>query len=384
MKLPAFLLLFVTSLSYAGEWTGFLSAESRYFYNEASSAEQSDSSFSLAIQPEYSKQWDKGYQTLVFTPFIRLDNQDAKRSHGDIRELLWVKASKTWELRTGISKVFWGVTESQHLVDIINQTDLVESTDGEEKLGQPMVNLTLLNKWGNVDLFILPGFRERTFPGNEGRLRTLPRVDSSQSQYQSSKEQQHIDYAARWSNTLGDWDVGVSHFNGTSREPSFLPGIDTTGNPVLIPRYDIINQTGIDLQATLESWLWKFEAIHRSGQGKSYNAATAGLEYTFYGIMESDTDLGIVSEYLHDSRNENTPGPFQNDVMLGFRLALNDTQSTEALIGTIIDLDNDTVLYSIEASRRLGESWKLNLEARAFDAVPVKDDFISIDLAYYF
>jgi len=30
-----------------------------------------------------------------------------------------------WELTTGVSKVYWGVMEAVHLVDIINQTDFV-------------------------------------------------------------------------------------------------------------------------------------------------------------------------------------------------------------------------------------------------------------------
>lgn len=379
-----YLLLFFFNTALAGEWSGFVSLESRYFYEDASSPLQTDANTSIAFLPEYRIEWDKGYQSLTFTPFVRLDSQDSERSHVDIRELVWIKAEKSWEMRVGISKVFWGVAESQHLVDIINQTDLVENFDREDKLGQPMLNVSLIRNWGIVDLFILPGFRERTFPGNSGRLRTLPRVDSSQAVYESSREEKHIDYAVRWSDTLGDWDIGLSHFYGTSRDPALSPGVDNADNPVLIPRYDLINQTGVDIQATLESWLWKLEAIHRSGQGERYYATTAGLEYSFYGIFESNTDLGIVSEYLYDDRGETAPTPFQNDVLIGLRFALNDTQSSDALIGAIIDLDNDSVLYSVEASRRLGESWKLNLEIRTFQSVPVKDDYVSLDLAYYF
>ena len=64
-------------------------------------------------------------------------------AHGDIRELAYVHASDDWELRLGIRKEFWGVTEFQHLVDVINQTDGVEDFDGEDKLGQQMVNLII-------------------------------------------------------------------------------------------------------------------------------------------------------------------------------------------------------------------------------------------------
>ena len=65
-------------------------------------------------------------------------------------------------------------------MDIINQTDQVDQVDGEEKLGQPMINLSLVRDWGIVDLFVLPGFRERTYAGEEGRPRTpLPVSDDA-------------------------------------------------------------------------------------------------------------------------------------------------------------------------------------------------------------
>ena len=93
---------------------------------------------------------------------------DGERTHFDVRELYWETFGETWDLRIGIARVFWGVVETQHLVDIINQTDTVENSDGEDKLGQPMINLSLVRDWGTVDLFVLPGFRERTFRGVSG------------------------------------------------------------------------------------------------------------------------------------------------------------------------------------------------------------------------
>ncbi len=79
---------------------------------------------------------------------------------------MWVMIGET---RVGVRRVFWGVTEFQHLVDIINQSDSVEDIDNEDKLGQPMINLSLVKDWGIVDFFVLPYFRERTFAGAEGR-----------------------------------------------------------------------------------------------------------------------------------------------------------------------------------------------------------------------
>ena len=161
----------------AYELTGYLVAEGKYFFNEALYSRQQSSGISIAAQPELYHEWENN-SSLIVTPFVRIDSVDAERSHFDIRELIYQQAYDTWELGVGIGKVFWGVTEFVHLVDIINQTDLVEHIDGEEKLGQPMAHLSLARDWGVVDMFILPFFRERTFPGRRGRLRPEIVIDT--------------------------------------------------------------------------------------------------------------------------------------------------------------------------------------------------------------
>ena len=115
-----------------------LSVQGRTFIEEAQFPEQVDDQWSVAYQPEMV--WDADSQRFTFTPFFRHDFADDERTHHDIREALWMTWESDWELRAGIGKVFWGVTESLHLVDVINQTDFVESLDGEEKLGFSVAN----------------------------------------------------------------------------------------------------------------------------------------------------------------------------------------------------------------------------------------------------
>jgi len=390
----------IPAFSSAGEWSGYVSGEFRAFANSPADARQHDNNASFSVQPEYYTDWDNGRQSFTVVPFVRWDENDKERSHADIRELTWLKAADNWELRAGIRKVFWGVTESQHLVDIINQTDLVEASDGEEKLGQPMINLALIRDWGTLDLFVLPGFRERTFPGEKGRLRFSPRIDTNQARYESGDKEQHIDYAARWAHYLGDWDIGLSYFNGTSRDPRFKFGQDNKGQPVLIPIYDLIKQWGLDLQATLGDWLWKLEAINRSGQAdrsgqdRSYTALTAGFEYTIVGIADSSADLGMISEILYDERGNEALTPFADDILLAGRLTLNDEQSTEFLLGMIFDSNDAARLLSLESSRRFGTNWKVTLEGQAFINIPNvntellagvrRDSYLQLEVARYF
>lgn len=366
--------------------------ETRYFTQTAFYPQQKDSDASLFAEFDYYTTWSNERQSLVFKPFFRVDKNDDERSHADIRELLWVDRRDNYTLKAGVGKIFWGVTEFYHLVDIINQTDQVEAPDGEDKLGQPMLSLEMLRSWGTTELFILLGFRERTFPGEKGRFRAFPPIDTDRPVYESSDEERHIDWALRWSHTLNNVDLGFSFFKGTSRDPLFIVDQFTLPDIQVLPFYAQIEQTSLDLQAIVANWLWKLEAVYRVGQGEAYSASTGGLEYSFVGVFGSRADLGIVIEYMYDERGEDANHFFQDDIGLGLRLALNDTQSTEVLLGLVRDNESDAQVWSLEASRRLGENWKLNLEGNLFRHIPdgdilfgfKHDDNIRIEISWYF
>ncbi len=388
----AFFLLVLPIGLLAHEVTGSAGLELRFFTQDAQTPSQDYLlNTSLVFETEYYHEWDNGNQLFAITPFFRVDQHDPERTHFDLRELTWLKAADNWEVRIGLRKVFWGVIEFQHLVDIINQTDLVENIDGEDKLGQPMLNLALINNWGTLDFFIMPWFRERTFPGEDGRLRTQPRVDTDLSRYESGAKEKHLDFALRYSHFIGDWDIGLSHFYGTSREPRLIL-LSQPGNDVFIPFYDIINQTSIDLQSTKGNMLWKLEALHRSGQGTTYNALAGGFEYTLVGILDTVIDMGLLGEYYYDERGKSAPTLFDDDFALGTRLAFNDAASSELLAGILIDKDNGSKFFNLEASHRLGLHWVLEVEGRfLFDQEPEdptfsirRDDYIELLLTYHF
>lgn len=397
-KFFIFLLIFFGSAlnsipdSIAGELSGYIEAEGRLYLSDPLYPEQREDSASVAIQPEYYHQWKNG-NSFIFTPFARVDSADKERTHFDIRELNFLILNDDWELRLGIGKVFWGVTESQHLVDIINQTDLVENLDGEDKLGQPMAHLSIPGKWGVFDAFALPFFRERTFPGEKGRLRTQLVVDAESALYESDLEDLRPDFALRYSNAIGNVDFGIYHFYGTNREPISVLGVNDERELVWIPYYEIINQTGLDLQLVTGQWLWKVESIYRDGQSPdNFFAFTGGFEYTFVGVTPWKIDIGLLSEWLYDDRGEKAATDYENDIMAGTRLAFNDAASTEVLLGVVADLENDSAILTLESSRRFGNHWKAFLESffvldsSSEDTLYQvrKDDYVELRLAYYF
>jgi len=391
------LVLLPSSYPNGAEWSNEVGIEARHFFSGPLNPKQYSNNLSLTFKSEFYHDWQQGDQRLVVTPFVRLDQHDDERSQLDLRELYWRKSFTNTDLYVGVRKLFWGVTESVHLVDIINQSDMVENLDGEDKLGQPMVSLAHTSELGDWEFFLMPWFRKRSFAGVEGRLRTPLVVDQKRARYESGEGEKHLDSALRWSHVISDWDVGLSWFHGTDRTPQLIAAT-TNGTPILFPYYPQLNQLGLDLQYTYEAWLWKLESVWRRHDNRNSptlnrsTAAVGGFEYTWYGILSGVSDLGLVLEYQYDNRNGSTAPLSNNDIAVGSRITLNDEADSALLALISTDLDQRTRFISIEASRRLANSLSINLEARFFSNTtpqallyPLRnDDYLEISLTHYF
>ena len=74
------------------------------------------------------------------------------------------------------------------------------------------------------------------------------------------------------------------------------------------------------------------------------------------------------------------------------RLALNDEQGTTLLAGAIVDRSDSATFVTIEAERRLGDGFKIELESNFFtntgESDPVhafrRDGYIGLTLLAYF
>ena len=395
MKVASVFLLcaLATTRLYGGELqtSGFMEAEGRWFPKDAvQRVQQHHISASVVLQPEWRYRSEDQRNAYTFVPFFRWDGEDKERTHFDVREAHWLHIGDDWEILAGINKVFWGVTESRHLVDIVNQTDAVEDIDGEDKLGQLMLQVVAPRDWGTMSVFVMPGFRERSFAGPAGRLRTALPIDSNNPVYPGGADDQRVDLAIRYSHALDDWEIGLAWFHGNSREPSFR--LNRTGTR-LLPVYDLIHQVGADIQLTRDAWLWKFEGIVREGQGKTFWATTAGFEYTFYQVAHRATDIGLLTEYHYDGRDREAPATaFDNDLFVGSRIALNDTADSEILLGFVIDTDQKEWTFSLEAERRLTNHVKAEIRVRAFgNGEPTglvgqldRDDYVQVALRYFY
>jgi hypothetical protein len=401
-----FILLTPISLtSWSWEFEGELFGQARYFPDKPLHKAQRSQSQSVALElSAYHKISDA--ISLEFIPFYRHDFQDDERSHGDIRKAYALWSSPKLEIGAGINKVFWGVTEAIHLVDIINQTDAIEAPDQEEKLGQAMLSLSFPLTSGLFDIYVMPRFRERNFAGDDGRLRSSLVVDTNSPIYEDKDKDHHIDWAVRLKQSLASGELALSYFQGTSRDPNFVTSMGIS-DPVLRPYYPQIKQLGLETQYIKDEWLWKLEAIYRKGQpnlqfkAEDYCSVTGGFEYNIYSIFDTTQDLGIILEGIYDQRRDDALTFNEEDIVLGTRWSLNNLHSTEVLGLWIQDADTSAHNFVLELSTEFGNSIALTIEALIFSEQPGnnspdrfsadsighqlrRDDYLQIEVGYYF
>ena len=79
-------------------------------------------------------------------------------------------------------------------------------------------------------------------------------------------------------------------------------------------------------------------------------------------------------------------------VFVATRLALNDIQDTAVLAGIGYDVDTGETFINIEAERRFGDDWFVELRVRAFSGAEQgdttywlqEDDYVQFSIARYF
>lgn len=344
-----------------------VAAEGRIFFEDPQFADQFES-FQGGLILGGDLRWTSGDRNtrILFEPYVRLDTEDNERTYADIREASISRRLGDWNVLIGVGQVFWGVAESRNVVDIVNQFDTIEDFDQGEKLGQPMVRVSKRTNIGTLEGYYLPFFREQLFPGQAGRLRFDPVVDTGAATFERGREEWAGDFAFRYSHAFGNFDMGLHLFHGTSRTPFLAPDLELR---TLNPFYQELNQGGIDVQYTYGPWLLKFEGAGLNVGDDTFLSSVGGFEYTLFDIGGRGVDVGLIGEYLFDGRDFRFAPitVFDNDAFAGARITFNDTQDTEILAGAIVDTNTGGVIASLEFQRRLGSTILAEVEGRCFE-----------------
>lgn len=365
---------------------GFIQPETSVFFNGKGRHGQKNTNLSIFGKGTFISYLQNDDAKFSINILGRYDENDSELRYLDFQKLKYEYFFNELEFKIGNDIIFWGVNETFNIVDIINQSNLAEDLAGTKKLGQTMASLSYSHDYGKFDMYLMSNFQERLFSGGNGLPRLVMEIDKNTVTYESSAKDKKLDFAIRYSTVLDDLDIGLSHFYGNNRAPELKANSSTLK---FDPFYSIVSQTGLDIQSTKGSWLYKLESISAKNGSERYFSAAGGIEYTFYGIQNTQSDLGIIIEYIFDDRSNS---PLNNDGVIGLRWNKNDIKSTTFLAGLLIDMHGNSTRLQSEFEQRIADDLKLfvdfsingNINQADFGYQFKEDSKMTVKIAKYF
>ena len=219
LLLPVVLVAVLTSGSVrAQEFKGFIEAQGLAYEHDGLAGD--DQAVALSGQLEAQAQLAENLE-FSLRVFGRLDPNSSKGTYVDLPIAKITYKLDNWQFAAGFDTVFWGVAESQRVVNVINQPDFIRSLRGDVTQGQPMLSVNWYGEVFRAEAYVLPYFRERRFGGENFRTGLPLPVDASDPIYEDPDKKRHVDYAGRLSASFEGLEIGLSGFTGTLREPVF-------------------------------------------------------------------------------------------------------------------------------------------------------------------
>ena len=348
--------------------TGNVATRVDYFPSAPVSESRSGGDLQLALTTTLDTRRNLGDKAAVALSVFGKFNPNADQDGtAEVREAWIAHYRDNSEWRAGLLLERWGVLEAHNMVDVINPRDAVEDFQGGVRRSVPGLSLSLLGDTTTLTAWWLPYARERRLARGDDRYRTLP-LPLADAQFENGRR--HDALAVRASAIVNDTELAIAHFYGHERMPRFEALVDAAGTPVALePHYDLINQTSVEVLRIQGDLLWKLEGLYQQSDRDSFFAFGAGVEKEWPRLGDSNVSLSLFSELYYDGRDESTGialTPFQQDLFLGARLALNDINSTEFQVRLTTDLEYHSTLLDLRAARRLNRVWSMEASLNAF------------------
>jgi hypothetical protein len=333
--------------------------------------------------------------------FGRVDRQDAGRSVLLVEEAYLQYRRGRLRLKAGADLVNWTATEAFHPADVINARNLDSDLENLEKIGEPMVAVQLgLTERTTVQALFMPVFTRTRFPAPASRLNLgPPGTDLGDRRALFDRDGVHTEAdfgpqaALRLQQTVGQADLSVHLLEHMDR---LQPLIAVNPMGELVPVFQTVRQLGGTYQHDVAAGLLtKVEAAYRwFARPDDPLAAAADAGLAFPGEPFPDRDhltvaVGLEYGRPHESGASSTfllegqailgvpdglrraLSPFQRDVLVAYRFAMDDEDGKELVAGLIADLEHlDERLINLSYQQRLGETFTVRLGLRLFAADP--------------
>ena len=353
--------------AFAGKVNGTLSSRLDFYPDHSKGTASEGRSAEVKIDTFHDFDESRIVGELIF----RWDEKDSGRRITEARQAYFRSPFAGFDVFVGNRHEFWGKAESKNVVDVINQSDAAANEGKSGKLGAPSISAERYLDIGDLQLWYISNFREKTF--NDSDAHPSSGVPISSAQYARKDGKDADDFAVRFSSFAGDWDLAGSVFYGTARDP--ILSVNSNGS-ALTPHYALQKSIGFEAQYTGDVTLLKWESLHGTQSSligaHDFAAVVAGIEYTYYGLFETIWDIGLIGEIQHDDRPQAAANQFG---VAGVRLVFNDIADSNFLFLASVDRKTDQSFISFEASRRINNVTSVKLTSQFYNARTAKSAF---------
>ena len=361
------------------EISGSVTASYSHFPHSLETSFEDDVSLELkALGHSDFSHWSIDYELV-----LRKSINDEGKDIIEPRELFVKRSFGDFDISVGNRQFFWGVTESKNVVDFVNQRDSAAGNSTEDKLGATSISTEFYLQDAEIQYVFMPYFRERTFNAQDAHPGLG--VSLNKAMFSDHKGSMSGDHAVRYSNSFGEYDIGINGFYGTAREPI----LNFNNNGTATPYYPEYQALGLDVQFTGASTLYKGEFVKGYQDEIETTAYVLGFESTFYSIASSSWDIGLIGELQFDDRTQAAATRFN---VGGLRFTANNASDSNFLVLYAADEAGEQLSYMGQFSHRLNNGLKLEAEYTEFYSsvrgLPfrnlIDDSYFQVSVGYYF
>jgi hypothetical protein len=371
-----------------GEWEykGNIGFEAQYLHHDIDN--KRDNALALRLEGEVKKELGDA----VFVAKIKgiLDKDDQERRYVDFNDFYYQYNFEDSDILVGRNTRFWGALEFYNLTDVFNTKDFLDDPfDYDSKLGAWNIAYTKYLENSEISLIVkLHEERQRMQDSKSvNNFFPLPYHDKPITQKDENRPSIFLKYAGSGEEVQVDY--GVVYQNGYDAQRY----MSMEGGKLQQNAYIVNKLMGYATYINGDT-IYKTElayVLSEEEKVSDYVEVGLGVEHTLYSFWDK-RDLGLLAEYYRyeakDSDKVDVNKFFANDVTLGFRLSLNDLDSSEVLGGLDVDLDNEEKIFFVEYQTRLLDSYKLKTSyqhlAPEDDSVFKELDRVKLEFGYYF
>ncbi len=386
-KLALLTLLPLIMIGEEVEYKGNISFESQYLKHDIE--EKRDNAFALRLEGELKKSLGEG----IFATKVKAiwDKDDSTRRYVDFSDLYYQYNFEDSDILIGRNTRFWGALEFYNITDVFNTKDFLDDPfDYDSKLGAWNIAYTHYLESGELSLIVkLHEDRQRMqYIESVNNFFSLSYDDTLLTQEGENRPSLFVKYSASGEEIQVDYGVVYENGYDSQRYMTLNARGDLQENAYIVNKLlgyaTYIN--GDTIYKTEMAY-----ALSDDDKVSDYGEFGLGVEYTLYGFWDK-RDLGLLMEYYRyeaqDSEKIDVNKFFANDLTVGFRLSLNDLDSSEVLGGLDVDLDNEEKIFFIEYETRLLDSYKLKTSyqhlAPEENSVFKELDRVKLEFGYYF